>query len=305
MGRTVRVLATLIAGTVGSTVLFLLTAIPAYADKSIQATIGQNCGSGQVMTGGTFTLTQVNAGQQITVNTLQARTYAPSNFGSGTATYNVTLNAPLASPPAVATVPNSWAGSFSLTNAQCTAAKAPSISTSVSLCNAGPTTATIRLSNNNPVWTKYTVTLTGQSAKSVELTAGETDQVDFQPLTPGTTYSLNVSGSDGTTTPGSVAVASCQGPAPVPTTKGPGQPTKNLPQTPGSPPSATEVGLVSASPMASQSAVPADSEEFDNSSYDGDGGMLTYPTFWFGLLCVMLVVIGAAVFLIIRRRNQP
>lgn len=307
MGYKVPCKAVLVAVAVGSGLL-LLTPTPAYADKSISASLGQSCSSGQVMTGGTFTLTNVSASQQITVNTLQARTYAPSSPPTGgTALYNITFNAPLGSPPAVATVPSNWSGSFSLTSAQCVAAKAPSINVYVSLCGTGPVVGAVVLKNNNPVWTKYTVSLAGQGSKTAELSAGETDQVDFQPLTRGVDYGLTVAGSDGTNNASTVSVPACPGtpPGPIPTAPGSTQPIRNLPQSPSASPEASAGAEQSASPEPEPSSSEAtfDAEPtIGKPAADSDG---FNPVRMIGIILVASVVLAAIVWWLYRRFNKP
>lgn len=285
-----------------------LFASPAWADKSIQATLGVSCANGQVMTAGTFTMTGVTEPRHITVNTIGARSYAPSSFGNNIVTYNIpSFDGPLASPPAVATVPSAQMGNFSLTSATCVATKAPNISPSVSPCGMNPVSLTVGLRNNNPLLVKYTVTLSGFAAKTIELGAGASNDVDFQPLTLGSNPTLTVSGG-GLSSSNPVAVDSCAappGPGPAPTAKPPAM-TASPTQTSTTPEATMVAQSVSASPNSTPTdLMPVDSntpsEEGDRGPFDTESSTRLWMLVGIAAVFVSILVI---LFVIFGMRNR-
>ncbi len=266
------------------------------------ATIGQNCAAGQVMTGGTFTLTNAPAGQQIAVNTDMVRYYTPPpGFTGGTATYSMTFTAPLASPPAVANMPSGWMGNFSLTAATCVPSKAPKATAEVSICGINPVHATVHVTNENPILVKYTVSLSGLGDQTLVLAKNETDEVSFQPLTRGSTpLTLKVSGA-GVSKTWPIQVDACAAPpGPAPTTKAP----KAMPQTPGK---STTPGFIpveqSASPTATTSEAPVDANLTGEDDPFGSDNKVV-GSWWFWLIIVLVIAaVVVAVLLLIQRRN--
>lgn len=268
----------------------------AWADKSKTATL-QKCPAGQVMTAGTFTMTDVSRlTQQITVSTRKSvRSFAPPpGFAGGTATYNVTFDAAVLA--AQATVPDAWMGSFSLTNITCVASQAPTITTTVSLCGMTPVVLSAFVTNNNPVMLRYTVKLTGLPDRAALLDRNEREEVTFDPLTRGSTYTLTVAGDDdGTNTSVALRVDTCTtppGPGPAPTTKAP---LGGTPQTPGGPmPDATFVqSTESVSPIpVSTEGTPIDespsAEEPNDDPFHSDNKLVGSPVFWLGIVCCFL-----------------
>lgn len=225
-------------------------AAPAHADTA-HAT-SKSCDSGQVMTGATFTLTDVESDQRITVNTLPGLLHPSPNYtpATRTATYSVSLNAPLESPPAVATVPTGWSGAFSLTNMQCVAAKPPGIAAEVTACGIAPVTLTVRITNNNPVWTVYKLTLSGRGTQNSTLSPGEREEITFPSLTRGDNYTLLVRGN-GREDSSAIKVDSCSGgTTPV-------VPAKKKTASPNSVPSPTDEPTID--PLPSESPVPSKS----------------------------------------------
>lgn len=279
-----------------------LFAAPAYASETIHATISQGCASGYVMTRATFTLTDVGASQQITVNTLSPHLLDHESYdlNSHTATYSLVLDAPLAAPPAQATVSN-WSGSFSLTSRVCAAAKLPKITPSVSLCGM-PVVLTIELTNNNPVWTMYTVGLTGRGSQTSQLSKGEDEEITFPSLTRGTDYTLTVNGSDGTRTSQVVKVALCQA-NPLP-----GAPVGNKSASPSSKP--TLEPTPTASPTIAETPGITTPGNIGAPLLDGAGGtdqkseFFTLRTTWIGAGLVVLAIIIFAVWWWYYKRRQ-
>ncbi len=275
-----------VLATVFIALLVGLWAPTAYADQSRNATL-RSCAAGQVMTSGTFSMTNVTRlTQQITVNTRKSSRSIdpPDGFAGGTATYDVTFDGVLQS--AQATVPSDWAGSFSLTNINCVASKA-AITTTVSLCGMTPVVLSAFVTNNNPVMVRYTVKLTGFADKTALLDSNEREEVTFGPLTRGSSYTLTVVGEDGTNSPTPLTVNPCAappGPGPKPTTKAPkGTPT-------------LDPIFVEQSASVEPSISPTESAPVDNpvGKANDHSRLLDNRFFWAGVVLVALPIIGLA-----------
>lgn len=225
-------------------------ASPAYAaSKTISASGIPNCPAGQVATSVTITLDRISAGQQITVQTaVSAVTRSPDSIRGGVATYNVALDGKYQG--ATATVDTWWNGTFTVADATCRSAQAPTVAVGSTGPGISPVTLIVRVTNNTDAMTTYQVSTPGHTVQTASVLGHRTQEVDFRPVNCGTTYRVNVSGDDGSSASGSGTTVACPGnnPPPVqipaPTT---------APGTVGVTPLPSGSGLISGSPSVSAS----------------------------------------------------
>ena len=304
---------------VAATVVLLgFAPAPAYAERLITASIAGSatCSSGQIMTGGKFTLTRVSAGQKIDVHTeLSVLTRDHNSFASGTAFYDVAFDARLnTDSPATASVPDNWNGTFQMTAASCSTAIAPRVSAQGNTCGLVPEVA-VRVTNSNAIMVRYRISGNSMGTQYLAVAGRRTEGVQFTTVMRGQTYQVTAEGDDDTTGSASVTVPACEGiPDPLPT-----RPLPSFAQTPASPgaslsptPTSTSTATPTPTPSVTGGAFVQPSTEtqegvvFDPLQAEpkaaSDKHLLSYPSLWVGALVFILGFAGVA-WLWVRRRS--
>lgn len=246
MGPTAAAVALLVVG----------LASPAQASTTVNASGGTSCPSGQLATAVSLTLTSASSGQTISVQTaLSSKSASPDSVSGGTATYTVSLDAQYRS--ASATVPDGWAGSFTVTGTTCSTASPAGVLVRSSQAGVTPITIAVVVGNHNGVLENYRVSLSGFGSITVGVLGHHTQEVDFSPANCGTRYVASVTGEDGTTATGSGTSTACP--------PGVSPPPPPPPPTPGVVPSKA-TAAPSASALRSPSASPSPSVSTSASS---------------------------------------
>jgi hypothetical protein len=246
--KTVRFLTAVIVGAI----LTLVNPGVAHASKTIYASTASTaaCSTGQIATGGRFTLAAaLTSTQHITINTKLSALDSDrptSTTGSGnsiTNTYDVVFDAPLEADRRAAAfnMPDNWNNVFQLASVTCRTAVAATVAARASLPGVDPSVH-VSVGNPNDIAAYYEVSSISLGTKRLWVRARATEAVDFAAACS-TTYQVVARDGFGTQATTTATMPACApGELPPP-------PTSSRPT-----PSAS--ASASASPSPSESATP-------------------------------------------------